>query len=119
MCWLLVINDLEYGVENWILKFADDTKIFSKILTDVDTVRLQQDLDKLLDWVEEWQMMFHASTRKVMQFGIRNAVTTHIGAYYRMAKPWLQLLKKRILDHFRHEDISNSVSKLIQKPVEY
>ena len=66
LLFLIFINDLEYGVKNWILKFADDTKIFGKISTDRDTVRLQEDLDKLLDWAEEWQMMFNASKCKVI-----------------------------------------------------
>jgi len=29
--FLVYINDLDYGVRNWILKFADDTKIFSQV----------------------------------------------------------------------------------------
>jgi len=29
--FLIYINDLEEGIENWILKFADDSKIFSRI----------------------------------------------------------------------------------------
>jgi len=44
-CKAVLINDLEYGVKNWILKFADDAKIFGQIATDMDTVRLQKDFD--------------------------------------------------------------------------
>ena len=32
-----VINDLEEEIENWILKFADDSKIFSRIKTQTIT----------------------------------------------------------------------------------
>jgi len=49
LLFLIFINDLEYGVMNWILKFADDMKIFGKISTDMDIVRLQEELDKSLD----------------------------------------------------------------------
>ena len=31
--FLIYINDLNYGVRNWILQFADDTKIFGKALS--------------------------------------------------------------------------------------
>jgi len=42
--FLIYINDLDCNVKNWILKFADDTKIFSKIMDDNDRDSLQQDL---------------------------------------------------------------------------
>jgi len=45
---LFLINDLEEGIENWILKFADDTKIFSKTQNTEDCERLQKDLNQLL-----------------------------------------------------------------------
>ena len=60
-----------------ILKFADDAKIFGKISTDRDTVRLQEDLDKLLYWAEEWQMMFNASTARSCTWA-RKTITTQI-----------------------------------------
>jgi len=36
LLFLIYINDLESGIDNWILKFADDTKIFSRITDDND-----------------------------------------------------------------------------------
>jgi len=29
LLFLIYINDLEFGIDYWILKFADDTKIFT------------------------------------------------------------------------------------------
>ncbi len=46
--FLIYINDLDSGVMSWILKFADDTKIYRRIRDGDDTLRLQQDLDKLI-----------------------------------------------------------------------
>lgn len=45
LLFLIYINDLEERIENWILKFADDTKIFSKIQNTEDSVRLQKDFN--------------------------------------------------------------------------
>ena len=52
----IYINDLDYGIKNWILKFADDTKLFGKIQGTSDVIKLQEDLDQLLQWAEEWQI---------------------------------------------------------------
>jgi len=43
---------------NWILKFADDTDIFGRVLDDQDISKLQMDLDKLVHWSVEWQIHF-------------------------------------------------------------
>jgi len=66
---LIFINDLDYGISNWILTFADDTKIFGSITSEKDIVSLQKDLGRLIQWADEWQMMFNTSKCKVMHFG--------------------------------------------------
>ena len=48
--FLIYIDDLGTGVMNWILKFADDTKIFGKVNTAKDALKLQKDLQKLVKW---------------------------------------------------------------------
>ena len=49
------------------------TKIFSAVNNDADRIRLQNDLDKLLSWAEEWQMLFNVIKCKVMHIGHRNS----------------------------------------------
>jgi len=44
---------------SWILKFADDTKIYHKIVNGNGNIQLQLDLDKLVDWSSEWLMLFN------------------------------------------------------------
>lgn len=70
--FLLYINDLECGVMSWVLKFADDTKIFRRITSRVDNTILQDDLDKLVAWSQEWKMLFNSQKCKVMHFGRTN-----------------------------------------------
>jgi len=50
--FLIYINDLDNRVRNWMLKFADDTNIFSEINNAEDGRRLQDDLDRLVRWEE-------------------------------------------------------------------
>ena len=50
--FLIYINDLDYGIGNWILKFADDTKVFSRASGSEDCASLQKDLDTLVNWSE-------------------------------------------------------------------
>jgi len=72
---LIYINDLDYGIRNWILKFADDTKVFSRANGSEDCASLQKDLDTLVNWseeCEEWQMLFNVGQCKVMHFGRNN-----------------------------------------------
>ena len=53
-----------------ILKLAGDTKIFTKVTNATDRLQLQQDLNRLCDWVDKWQM----------EFNIAKCKTTHIGS---------------------------------------
>ena len=53
------MNDIDYGIISWILKFADDTKLFSKVNSANDSLQLQKDLDKLFTWSNDWLMAFN------------------------------------------------------------
>ena len=48
------------------IKFADDTKIFRKVTNAMDGLQLQQDLDRLSDWPDKWQMEFNIAMCKTM-----------------------------------------------------
>ena len=52
-----------------LLKFADDTKICSKICNTDDVQKLQEDLNTLQEWAHTWQMKFNIQKCKVMRVG--------------------------------------------------
>ena len=55
--FLIYINDLDEDITSKVLTFADDTKVFRKIKSDTDRQQLQDDLNKLTEWSEKWQML--------------------------------------------------------------
>jgi len=60
-----LINDLDCDVTNWILKFADGTKIFGPVCNQ----KFQEDLNRLFSWTKDWQMSFNIDKCKVMHIG--------------------------------------------------
>jgi len=53
-------------------KFANDTKVFGTVIDEDDRTVLQEDLQKLSEWADSWQMEFNVEKCKVMHFGSRN-----------------------------------------------
>ena len=50
LLFLIYINDIDDSVCNNLLKFADDTKVFSVVRNDKDINKLQNDLVNLGKW---------------------------------------------------------------------
>jgi hypothetical protein len=46
--------------------FADDTIVYLAITSDIDSVSLQDDLNKLAKWEERWKMSFHPEKYNVL-----------------------------------------------------
>jgi len=72
--FLIYISDLDNRITNCILKFADDTKIFSAVNTAENCAKLQEDLTTLLQWSREWQMLLNVGKCKVMHAGRNNVL---------------------------------------------
>ena len=51
------------------MKFADDTKLFRKVKEIGDKQNLQDDIDKLVKWSEQWQMLFNFGKCKCLHTG--------------------------------------------------
>ena len=71
--FLVYINDLEEGVTGKLLKFADDTKLFTKTKEIGEKQNLQDNIDKLVTWSEKWQMLFNFGKCKCLHIGPGNA----------------------------------------------
>ena len=68
---------MDFGIRNWILTFADDTKVFGKVSTSYEQIQLQEDINKLIKWSEEWQMLFNIGKCEIMHFGRTNSLTEY------------------------------------------
>ena len=52
-----------------MFKFADDSKLFRQVMDTVDTVGMQEDLSRLVEWADKWRMQFSVNKCKVMHVG--------------------------------------------------
>ena len=70
--FLIYINDLLDDIQSSGKLFADDSKIFRKILSIRDKNILQRDLVKLQEWSSKWLLEFNAKKCEIMHFGRKN-----------------------------------------------
>ena len=70
--FVVYINDIGEGVTGKILKFSDDAKLFRKTKEIGDKQRLQEDIDKLVERSEKWQMLFNCGKCKCLHTGPGN-----------------------------------------------
>jgi len=69
LLFLVYINDLDAGLINELLKFADDTKVFGKVTDGSDRESIQEDLNRLVNWADRWKMEFNVKKCKLIHFG--------------------------------------------------
>ena len=64
--FLIYINDLPDTLTVPVRLFADDTVLYSQVNSSRDQLHLQNNLDKLAEWGEKWDMKFNASKCTVL-----------------------------------------------------
>ncbi len=69
---MIYINDLETGINIDISNFADDAKIGRSVKNIHDAGMLQEDLNRLQDWSEKWEMQFNVNKCSIMSIGKGN-----------------------------------------------
>ena len=70
--FVIFINDLPDAVKSVVRIFADDTKLYGKASSSEDRAIIQEDLNRLSEWAEDWQLKFNTSKCGVMHFGHNN-----------------------------------------------
>jgi len=70
--------------------FADDMKLFRQVGDVPDNIRMQADLDKLVEWADKWQVLFNVSKCLAMYVGQNDP-----RFLYSMRNNWLQISKNR------------------------
>ncbi len=59
--FIIYINDIDVGLNNFISKFVYDTRIGNSIITDHDRMSLQEDLVNISEWSQRWEMPFNVN----------------------------------------------------------
>ena len=73
LLFLIFVNDLPLWICNsMLLLFADDAKLCRRILSENDEIRLQQDLDKLMEWTRQWCLQLNIEKCKVIRIAHSN-----------------------------------------------
>ena len=72
LLFVVFVNDLDFGLDCKIFKFADDTKIIRVVRDFDDCFRQQGNIDRLEGWGEKWKMEFNVKKCKVMHVGYNN-----------------------------------------------
>ena len=59
-------------VKSYMKIFADDIKVYSAIKDEDDCTSLQDSVDKLVQWMEDWLVKFNSEKCKVLHLGRKN-----------------------------------------------
>ena len=77
--FLLYINDLPSEIQSPIKLFADDTKLYRKLVNRVtDTNILQSDLNNIETWSDIWQLKFNSEKCETMRKRLLQTRILHV-----------------------------------------
>ena len=70
LLFIIYIDDVDKGLNNSVLKFADDSKLFGVVGEGAaEGYGLQEDLNKIVQWSKVWMMPLNEEKCHVMHFG--------------------------------------------------
>lgn len=67
--FVVYINDLPDKLNSECYMFADDTKVYREINSPSDNNLLQEDMNSLEEWSDDWLLRFHPDKCKVLSLG--------------------------------------------------
>ena len=67
--FLIMISDIDVNIINHLSMYADDTRLYGKIRTSEEALRLQEDLEHVYNWAEMNKMEFNTDKFELMRFG--------------------------------------------------
>jgi ribonuclease P/MRP protein subunit RPP40 len=73
--FLIFINDIDRAVDvtnSVLLKFADNTKVARVVESQEQQAELQNTINRLVEWSEEWQMLFNLEKCHILHLGGNN-----------------------------------------------
>ena len=71
--FLVYINDLPLEVNSKTKMFADDTKLYAPSKVAGSALRLQEDINRVTNWSDAWQLPFNTTKCTVLHVGPGNA----------------------------------------------
>ena len=73
LLFLIYINDMPYYVSNPLLYlFADDIEYLKAITDPADSIQLQNDINSLSCWSEQWNLLFNPT--KIVQISFNSTL---------------------------------------------
>lgn len=72
LLFILYVNDLEKNITGIVSKFADDTKLANRADSKEGCIELQNNINSITKWVDDWQMELNKSKCKIMHIGKLN-----------------------------------------------
>ena len=81
----IYINEISAQLESPVRLFADNSVVYREIRSIEDTHTLQQDLFRLQEWADKWQVSFNVAKCKVLR--ITRKTKHKIAAKYLMSTP--------------------------------
>ena len=82
--FVVYINDIDRNINNVILKFADDTKLFAVVKDSVYIESLRSDLKRLYEWSNNWLMLFNTDKCKYFQQYHKQCTFQHTRQLFRV-----------------------------------